>query len=324
MTRSIFLLGSKLLISCSMKLLLFLFLLGFSPLNAAEQEPDIAVPNTVDLVHEKLSRSVTRFSYRIDKFFGSKRAEDFANGTQVKFAYITSKVESEGLDHGGIVKFKLKLPYLESLLKVSFSSDPDVPLKKPEGGVDKGKDDGVETTEKKPPVPRKPRTWGINVNTGIQVEIPPQFFANFRIRKSLFLGKWEFRGSQDIFWFSRDGFGESTTFDIDRQVNTQLLFRLRNSATWTDSSDEFTSAHGPILFWQIDQKKAFSFAVTANGKSKPLWQIESYQGAVNYRQLLYKKWFYLETGPTIDYQKSKNWAPILSYFLKLEVIIGNY
>jgi hypothetical protein len=308
-----------------MQIFYFLVILAFNPLYGAERSEQASTSRTVDLVHQKLSSSVTGFSYQIDKFFGSKRAEDRANGTQVKLAYITSKSEAQDLKHGGIVKFRLNLPYLESLLKVSFSTDSDEPKKPlPKISEAKTKEPVSPKVKVPPPLPPKPRSWGININTGVKVEIPPQFFTNFRIRKSFFLGKWEFRGSQDIFWFSRSGFGETTTLDFDRTINSQLLFRLRNSATWTDTEDEFISGHGPILFWQLDQKKAFSFSVTAGGSSKPLWQINSYQIAVNYRQLLYNRWFYLETGPTIDYQRSVEWSPVLSYFLKLEVIIGNY
>jgi hypothetical protein len=306
-----------------MKIFYYIIILGLLPLYAAEQPHEVSTSGTVDLVHQKLSSAVTGFSYQIDNFFGSKRAEDRANGTQVKLAYITSKSEAQDLNHGGIVKFRLNLPFLESLLKVSFNTDPDEP-KKAEPKVSQAKTKEPPSPKVKVPLPVKPRSWGININTGIKVEIPPQFFTNFRIRKSFFLGKWEFRGSQDIFWFSRSGFGETTTLDFDRAINSQLLFRLRNSVNWTDIEDEFISGHGPILFWQLDQKKAFSFSATARGSSKPLWQIKSYQIAVNYRQLLYNRWFYLETGPTIDYQRSAEWSPFLSYFLKLEVIIGNY
>ncbi len=300
----------------------FIFL-AILTVNAAEHNRKGETPNTVDLVHDRVSKTVSSFSYRIDKFFGSKRSENSGNGTQIKLAYIISKTESEKLNHGGIVKYKLKLPYLESLLKVSFSTDPNEP-------ADKKKEETKEVKEEVLPpaknivVKRKPRSWSMNVNTGIKLEIPPQFFTNLSIRKSLFLGKWELRGAQEFFWFSRDGFGETTSFDIDRPISRAVLFRLRNSATWTDSEDKFSSAHGPIVFWTLDEKKAVSFSATANGTSKPFWLIESYQSSINYRQLLYKKWFYLETGPSIVYQKSEDWTPVMSYFLKLEVIFGNY
>ncbi|MFT6069261.1 MAG: hypothetical protein ACJAT2_003450 [Bacteriovoracaceae bacterium] len=304
-----------------MKIVISFIFFGFLSVNAAVPVEEDSGPSTVDIVHERVSKTVSSFSYRIDKFFGSKRSEDSANGTQIKLAYITSKTESQKLDHGGIVKYKLKLPHLESLLKVSFSTDPHEPEEKKEGQKhDVQKDLPNQKLVKK----RVPRTWSMNVNTGIKLEIPPQFFTNLSIRKSLFLGKWELRGAQEFFWFSRDGFGETTSFDIDRPIRRDILFRLRNSATWTDSEDKFNSTHGPIVFWTLDEKKAISFSASAHGTSKPFWLIESYQSSINYRQLLYKKWFYLETGPSIIYPKAEDWSPVMSYFLKLEVIFGNY
>lgn len=313
-----------------MKILIFLILISLRATFAAEQIEAPALepaPNVVDLVHEKLSRGVSGISYRIDKFFGSKRAEDSANGTQIRLSYVTSKTEAEPLSHGGLIKYKLKLPYLESLFKISYSTDSEVPKKKPIKKDEGKKEIVAEGKKQQAPAPKAPpklRSWGANVNTGIKLDIPPQFFANFRLRKSIYLGKWEFRGAQEFFWFSRDGFGETTTFDMDRPINTKLLFRLRNSVTWTDSNDTFASAHGPILFWQLDPKKAFSFSATAIGSSRPFWKIDSYLGAINYRQLLYKRWFYLETGPSVTFERVDNWSPVLSYFLKFEVLIGNY
>lgn len=116
-----------------MKILIFLILISLRAAFAAEQIEAPALepaPNVVDLVHEKLSRGVSGISYRIDKFFGSKRAEDSANGTQIRLSYVTSKTEAEPLSHGGLIKYKLKLPYLESLFKISYSTDSEVPKKK--------------------------------------------------------------------------------------------------------------------------------------------------------------------------------------------------
>jgi len=284
----------------------------------------------IDNIHGKLSTGVVRLSNRIDRFFGSKRAEDQANGSQIKLTYITSISKEGDIDHEGLIKFRLKLPHLENLLKLSFSKEPTKESKKeevvPKEAAAEGENKQAPKTQSKitKAILSEPSKWSLNFNTGVKVEIPPQFFANLRLRRSVYFGKWEFRFSQEFFWFSRDGFGETTTIDLDRPISSSVLFRLRNSATWMDETDEFQTEHGPSVFWQISKRRAVSFNARATGKSRPSLYIEKYSTNISYRQLLHNRWFYLETGPTMEFPKSNNWKGVFSYFIKFEALIGSY
>lgn len=302
-------------------ILIYISIFSFSVLATEEKEP------LVDRVHGKLSTGVVRLSNKIDRFFGSKRAEDQANGTQVRLTYLTSITEDGDIDHEGLIKFRLKLPYLEELLKISFkreaneekSDEQSSQVKKEEA---KGESSSVRRLGEA--ILNEPKKWSVHFNTGIKVQIPPQVFGNLRLRRSAYFGKWEFRISQEFFWFSRDGFGETTTVDFDRPINSNFLFRVRNLATWTDEEDEFLTEHGPILYWQISKRRAASFSAKAQGASRPSFHINNYQASINYRQLLHKTWFYLETGPVLDFPKDSDWDPFLSYTIKLEAVIGTY
>ncbi|MBK26241.1 MAG: hypothetical protein CME70_19740 [Halobacteriovorax sp.] len=284
----------------------------------------------IDNVHGKLSTGVLRLSNRIDRFFGSKRAEDQANGSQIKLAYITSISKDGDIEHEGLIKFRLKLPYLENLLKLSFSKEPakgqSKKEEKPSEAGTEGKDIKAPKTQNKltKAILSEPSKWSLNFNTGVKVEIPPQFFANLRLRRSVYFGKWEFRFSQEFFWFSRDGFGETSTIDFDRPISSTVLFRLRNSATWMDETDEFQTEHGPSIFWQISKRRAVSFNARATGRSRPDLYIDKYSTNISYRQLLHNRWFYLETGPSLEFPKSNNWKGVFSYYIKFEALIGSY
>lgn len=322
--RCVFHRRAKVLILKYVSKYLILLLLLFTAYSHGQEAPKPTQKiSTVDKLHGKLSTGVVRLSNKIDGFFGSKRAEDLANGTQVKLTYLAHKTEGEDLEHEGLIKFRLKLPYLEKLLKISFKSKAKEEEVKTE--TTSGKRVEISAPAKiAKAIIEEPKKWSFHFNTGIKVEIPPQFFANLRLRRSAYFGKWEFRTSQEFFWYSRDGFGETTTVDFDRPISGDLLFRIRNLATWTDETDKFLTDHGPILYWQISDRRAMSFHTTTQGTSKPTFQIISYQGGINYRQLLHQKWFYMETGPTIDFARSNNWESVLSYNIKFEVLIGSY
>lgn len=298
----------------------FLILIVSQGVFASESKPK----SMVDKVHGSLSSSVLRLSNKVDRFFGSKRGDDEVNGTQIRLTYLGTKTEGEDLEHEGLIKFRLKLPYLERLLKVSFKKDPKDKTEDSEPKAPAKAEEKSAVKKIGEAIINEPKKWSFNIQTGVKVEIPPQFFANFRLRRSAFFGKWEFRISQEFFWFSRDGFGETTTIDFDRPVMDDLLFRLRNTATWRDEDDEFETNHGPYLYWRIDQKRAVSFSALAQGKSRPSFHIHNYQGNLSYRQLIYKRWFYIETGPTLDFPKERDWDTVWTYTVKLEALIGSY
>lgn len=306
------------------KYLIIHLLLYSTCLFSQETKPIVKKSSAIDRAHGELSASVKRLSNKIDSFFGSKRGEDSANGSQVRFTYLTNKTEHQDLDHEGLVKFRLKLPYLEKLLKISFKSKP---KENKESAKDKKAAEGTKPTTASTiakTILSEPKKWSFHFNTGIRVQIPPQFFANLRLRRSAYFGKWEFRATQEFFWYSRDGFGETTTVDFDRPINNELLFRLRNLATWTDDEDTFSTEHGPQIFWRLSDRRAVSLKAVAQGTSRPKLFINNYQSSIVYRQLLYKTWFYMETGPTVDFAKSNNWDSLLSYNIKFEVLIGSY
>lgn len=296
--------------------------LGFTE----EVAPKAKKTELIDNIHGKLSVGVLRLSNRIDRFFGSKRAEDHANGSQIKLTYLTNISQDGDFDHEGLIKFRLKLPYLENLLKLSFNKEPTKQEGRPADKKSAGEADikPIPENKLKKAILSEPSKWSMNFNTGIKVEIPPQFFANLRLRRSIYFGKWEFRLSQEFFWFSRSGFGETTTMDFDRPISSSVLFRLRNAATWMDETDEFQTEHGPSIFWQISRRRAVSFNARATGRSRPSLYIEKYLTNISYRQLLHNRWFYLETGPSLEFPKSNDWNGVFSYLIKFEALIGSY
>ncbi len=296
--------------------------LGFSE----EVAPKEKKTELIDNIHGKLSVGVLRLSNRIDRFFGSKRAEDHANGSKIKLTYLTNISQDGDFDHEGLIKFRLKLPYLENLLKLSFNKEPTKQEGRPADKKSAGEADikPIPENKLKKAILSEPSKWSMNFNTGIKVEIPPQFFANLRLRRSIYFGKWEFRLSQEFFWFSRSGFGETTTMDFDRPISSSVLFRLRNAATWMDETDEFQTEHGPSIFWQISRRRAVSFNARATGRSRPSLYIEKYLTNISYRQLLHNRWFYLETGPSLEFPKSNDWKGVFSYLIKFEALIGSY
>jgi hypothetical protein len=289
-----------------------------------EQNKPTKMTTSLDEVHELLSRTIFRLSNRIDSFFGSERADDEANGSRLRMSWETGKIEGNKIKQEANLRLKLVLPETQKRLRIVVERDSDGPPKLSEG-KEKQEETPSEAAIRQAAIElaQAPTRWKVGMDTGIRVEIPPNPYARFHITRSAFFGKYELRGSQEFFWYLSDGAGETTRLDLDRPIREGLLFRLGNEATWTDDSDRFSLAHGPVLYHQLSERRGVAYSLRALGTSKPVVHINNYELKLTYRQLIHKNWLFYEFTPLIFFPKDRDWQRTLAVFFKLEMVVGS-
>lgn len=280
----------------------------------------------MDDAHKRVSSTILLLSNRIDSFFGSRRGDDEANGSRLRLFYDSTFRQNQRWDDRIDMRFSLRLPQLQKLLKVSF---------KKEGGSDKRPPTNApenENKKNKEVAPSKPdlkdllltaNKWTFNVNTGLRVDIPPNPFARARLRRTMiFFGVLEFNPTQEATWFLEQGFGLNFTHDLDYSISPNLLFRIANSVFWTDETDQVTTTHGPQLFQQLSQNRALAYSIQAQGINRPTLYINNYSASIQYRQLIHSNWLFMEVRPAIDFPETENWNEVYSLFFRLEAVFG--
>lgn len=288
----------------------------------------------VNYAHKGVSDTILLLSNRIDSFFGSRRGDDEANGSRLRVFSDSSFRQNQRWDKSVDMRFSLRLPQLQKLLKLSFKREGGKGEKRPSGDDDV-LDSAENANQIAQPVPNtggapslrdlllERGRWVFNFNTGLRVDIPPNVFARARLRRTMILfEEWEFNPTQEATWFSEQGFGMNFTHDLDRSLTPSLLFRVANSAFWTDETDEVTTTHGPILFHQLSAHRALSYSLQAGGTNRPKFFINNYSAAIQYRQLVHSNWLFFEARPAIDFPKSNRWNEVYSLFLRLEAVFG--
>ena len=290
-------------------------------------EPIDISKESVDEAHRQLSKSILFVSNRIDSFFGSTRADDEANGSRLRVFWNHTKTESVEYDNKADMKIHLRFPELQKKLKFSFKKEATQPQATKETD-EKPKKKELDTQTKKKAntittILNTTRKWSLHFNTGLKVNIPPNPFANLRLRRTFLIGKWEFNPSQEFFWFLEDGFGETTALDFDRSITNSLLFRFENTITWKDETDTFQAIHGPSLFHQLSSRRALSYHLKAFGKNRPFHHIYNYRASLTYRQLLHNKWLFMEITPGTDFPKSNGFEKVHSVTLRFEAVFGS-
>ncbi len=283
-------------------------------------------PSRLDDTHQRISDGILSFSNQIDSFFGNQRGDDEANGSRLRLFYDNNLRQGEKWDRGLNVRFSLRLPQLQKLLKVSFNKEAK------EKAKGKEKENQTQTNPKNPP-PEETRKnqlrefvdqWAFNFNTGIRVDIPPNLFARARLRRTMiFFDKWEFNPTQELNWFLEQGFGAVFSHDLDRRLTDKTILRLTNTLVWSDENDETTSSHGPQIFHQISDTKAISYSILAQGSNNPKPAINNYTAFIAYRQQLYGKWLFGELRPAVEYPRNQGWNDVYSLFVRVEAVFGS-
>jgi hypothetical protein len=297
----------------------------------------------VDSAHKGVSDTILLLSNRIDSFFGSRRGDDEANGSRLRVFYDSTFRQNQKWDKRADLRFSLRLPQLQKLLKLSFKKEGGKGPKKPAPDPD---DDTGNNEEVVDPNEQASRVgmpqgatsgapslrdllldrgrWVFNFNTGLRVDIPPNVFARARLRRTMVLfNSWEFNPTQEATWFSEQGFGLNFSHDLDYQLADNLLFRIVNSAFWVDETDVVSTTHGPILFQQLTNHRALSYSLQAQGTNRPKFFINNYSASIQYRQLIHSNWLFLEARPAIDFPKDQAWNEVYSFFFRVEAVFGS-
>ena len=122
----------------------------------------------------------------------------------------------------------------------------------------------------------------------------------------------------------RDGFGETTSLNFDNQINNEILFRYQNEVTWLDETDEVNFIFGPTLYHRLSSHRAIAYNIKASGINKPTIFVNNYRVSIDYRQKLYKEWFFYELNPAVDFPKEKDFKKVYSIAIKFETVFGSF
>lgn len=290
------------------------FFLCYFQVSLAVKDNSVLV---ADQAHDEISKNLFLFSNTIDSFFGSTRADDQANGSNMRVSQTTTMNKDKELSYSGDVRLNLRFPFMEEKLQMKYDSTKDKNGKskkklKKKASTNNSTESGLNE-------------WALYMDTGVKVDFPVQFFARARFRNNYHLtGKWFFLPTQEFFWYHLDGLGQQTNLNIQRILSEKFIFRFYNEFRWTELSDELKFNHGPSLFHTINDKKGLAYNLRVKAEEKPIITNNEYVANVVYRQLLYKKWFFYELKPQVNFPRSKNFAPDPSLSLKFEAVFGSF
>jgi len=275
----------------------------------------------IDGTHKKVSDTILLFTNRIDSFFGNRRGDEEANGSKLRI-FFDHNIQEYVKDKSRVdMRMTLKLPQLEKLFQFKFNRDP---KKEQILNQVKANSNSSSKLENILDIPYKLfQKWSYGISTGIKVAIPPDPYLRARLRRTIVFSGFEFNPTQSVSWYLKEGVGYSMSNDLDYKLADWGLFRLVNSLSWTDATDEILTTQGPNFFLPLSDKTAIQFYAYALGRNKPTYYIKQYSAGANYRKSIYSNWAFVSISPSISWPKTRNWNSVLSLNFRIEAVFGS-
>lgn len=272
--------------------------------------PVTLVDDTQDLVDE----NVTRVANRLDSFFGTQRADDELNRSQIRILYDYRLSEAAPKSDFGF-RVNLRLQNLEDFAKKTVQKfmgwDTDLTPQE---------EAKIAAAEKKKL--DDPNRWLFRQDVGVIASIPPRVFYRTRLRKTWQGKHIVHRYVEELGWYSEEQWMNRSTFESDRAMSDVVLFRIFHEKNWAITDQEFTTAHGPSIIHRISESDAFSYNARVFSRIKGPLYLDGYSLSVSYRRRLRGNWLYGDMTPALDFPKVVSFRRTPSILFRIEILFG--
>jgi len=305
-----------------------LLILLAAPTSAAgtERESSWAL-EALDYTHAYVSQSVEELASSIDRFFANEKNYQYTNQSFVQVRLDGYWRDEQKPEYTPRLRAKVHLPGTERRFKLMLETDPQErqspqDLSQNTAGTTGGAGatdyflsllkERVSTTG-----------WEIRPNIGVELKLPLEAFVRLRLYKSYSLGeKWTMRPDQNFYWYTGRGAGSDSYLEFNYRLSTDYLLRTGSFLRWTDRTDYFEPSQNIIFFHYIQPGVQMYYQVGMFGRTQPTLHVIQYLFTINYRQLIYKDWLFLEMRPQLSYAEDENWKPMRSFLLRFDLVFG--
>ncbi len=207
--------------------------------------------------------------------------------------------EFEGFDPKARLRLRYDLPNLERRLNLFLGRDDEDELiqDRQEGFAIRSSVFGLETEEKwlaglgyHPPGHWASR---LDFRVGARLKSAPEVFAQARWRRNWFQGDrtvWRLR--ETVFWENREGYGSTTSLDLDHVVQRDLVLRWGNVATMSESTEGLSWRSALLLYHDLGRSNAMAGELFIRGSTDAEVPLREYGTRAIFRRPIGKPYLY--------------------------------
>jgi hypothetical protein len=299
--------------------------LGGSVATAEEAEPEPEPEpngNRVDRAHAAVSRGVIGAGRRFDRFFSDERLEEEVRGSRIRLRGGFELRRGPDVDLFEDIDAKIALPRTEQRFQLLLGRV---------GVRDQEDDELLADRERESEyltglrVLLRENTWlRLQADGGSKFRPVPDPFTRLRARLLYELDPWAFRLTETGFWFTRDGYGQTTRVDVDRELGERFFARATGEATVSETSDGIEWAQRLSFQRVLSRRRAIAFDVEMFGPTKPATYVDEYETSVRYRQRIWREWLFYELEPALVFPRERGYQLRPELTFRLEIVLGDF
>lgn len=294
-------------------------------LDTEEQEGQTLV-GMMDEGHADLTEQVVEIGRRLDRFFGGEQYQRSNRTSELRLG-LQTLLSEDGVEFNTNVRFRLALPNTERRLSLILESARDdlfgeERAERPPGAIRREGEErrgyfaGLRYAEK------LAKDWGVDADAGIRVRLPLEPYVRLRGGRSWFLGSWETRLSQSVFWEQRDGPGATTEMLVQSALTGPRFLQSVSRATWLDDEQRFFYSQLFIFSHAFSERHIIQLRLGANAESEPDHRITRYYVNLPWRRNIYRSWLFLELRPELLFERESDFEVQPRLMLELEGYFG--
>lgn len=255
--------------------------------------------DALDNSHKYIVRHADNIAEWLDGFFGDTRTEQEAPYSTVRLRLEGDWDENDDFETDVKLRGKVHLPKLSKRLSLIFSDNGDDQNR--ESDLATSKQDDTDNVSLQYTARDEERSR-VDFRVGIRSSGNPKTSVRYRY-KYPFSESVTGRFSEELRYRGGDGFDAITRLNLDKVLSNNKVLRWDNKIKWEEEESGTSWSTSVSLDKRLDQERAISYYVAANGETQPDGLTNSYGLGVRYRQSFHKPWLFFEVQPHYQWRK---------------------
>ncbi len=274
-----------------------------------------------DQGHGRASRRIVHTVDRIDRFFGDETVDEI-NRSRLTLALGLEQDVREGTSLISKVRLRLLLPRLENRLQLVLDDAFEVDDPNDQQAIVDAVRDLKPDTGIRYYLTLKDRVR-LSTDLGVRLRDPVQFYLRGRWSLRLPYEKWDFRLTEAVYWFTRDGWRSQSDFSITRLLPSHWQLRSGSRLVWEEISEGVEPSQNFSMTWQPTPRRAWRFFLSGVWPETPHTETANYVAGIVFRRRLHRDWFFMELSPAVEFPQAHEYQANLITRLQFEVIFTN-
>ena len=283
-----------------------------------------------DDFQEIISKKLRSSANWLDSFFRDERAEIEENETTLKLRFSSFIEEGEGMDFNTRARLRLVLPELEDKFHIEIvgEGDPDrdtgkqyESLTERQGEIDNESDKNLNLALRYFIKTAREKNFSFNVGARLN-DLTPVIYGGPRYSASKDFDPWLLRFTQEVKWFTDEGWESKTRLDYERSLGEDLFFRTSTAGYWYQGEDGYFYNINLYLYQILDEDRALEYSWNNFFQTRPIHELSEILLHIEYRRRFWRRWLFFEVRPQIAFREEDDYSPTVGITFALEAVFG--